>query len=267
MQALSGFMTVVVLSALWLPRHGETVRSDERVRVPILVYHSVAVLHPDEVPRRRAYNVEPPVFEAQMQMLRDEGYTVISLSALADALVGGPPVPARAVVITFDDGWRTQFENAFPVLARMGFTATFFVFTAPIGRDPRFMTWADLRAMQSAGMSIGSHSRTHPYLTRSHSLTMEIVGSRKDIERVLGRAPDFFAYPFGENAARLKAAVDSAGYRGARGFGGGVRNSADDLWNLHSVPVTADLSVFRCLLRGTAEEPRTRRPETVREPR
>jgi peptidoglycan/xylan/chitin deacetylase (PgdA/CDA1 family) len=99
--------------------------------------------------------------------------------------------------------------------------------------------------MRDAGMAIGSHSRTHPYLTRSDALTREVTGSRRDIERELGCAPEFFAYPFGEHNERLAGAVRDAGYHAARGFGGGKKHRPEHLWNLHSIPVTANMSAFR----------------------
>lgn len=222
------------------------------IEVPVLVYHNVRPLQ--EGTRQRTFDIEPNVFEAQMLLLLYNGYTVVSLRTLVDALIGQSPLPKRAVVITFDDGWATQFQYAFPVLARLGFTATFFVFTSPICRDARFMTWHQLRQMLDAGMSIGSHSRTHPYLTRSDALTNEVTGSRRDIERELGCAPDFFAYPFGEFNEVLAAAVREAGYRAARGFGGGKMHRPEQLWNLHSIPVTANMSAFRRNLRVVAKQ-------------
>jgi peptidoglycan/xylan/chitin deacetylase (PgdA/CDA1 family) len=267
MKRLAGFVAILMLSAAprWLQSQSTNAGQPlGRVRVPVLVYHNVAPRLDGESRRQRELNVDPREFESHMQALRAEGYTVISLRALEKALAGGAPVPARSVVITFDDGWKSQFEHAFPVLRRMGFTATFFVFTSPIGRDARFMTWAELREMQAAGMSVGSHSRTHPYLSRSTALTAELTGSRAAIERQLGTAPEFFAYPFGEKGARLTTAVRDAGYLGARGFGGGAWNSRDDLWNLHSIPVTADLAAFTRLLRPADKSSRSRRPKATR---
>lgn len=226
------------------------VQAAARLRVPILVYHNVAPLHPGETREQREFDIEPAMFEAEMRTIRDEGYTVISLRALVDALTGGSPVPARSVVITFDDGWQTQFAHAFPVLVRMGYTATFFVFTAPIGRRSEFMTWKELQEMQAAGMTIGSHSRTHPYLNKTPALKNELSGSRKDIERQIGTTPAFFAYPFGEKADSLKVAVRDAGYRAARGFGGGAWNSKENLLSLHSVPAPPGVASLRSLLRS-----------------
>ena len=110
---------------------------------------------------------------------------------------------------------------------RFGLTATFFVFTTPIGKDSKLMTWQQLRELQAAGMTIGSHTRTHPVLPDYHAaLHNEVEMSRADIEQHLGRAPHFFAYPFGawdaQSAASARAPpatvprAPSAAVRGTR---------------------------------------------------
>ncbi len=219
-------------------------------RVPILVYHSVAAHSADETAGQRAYRVSPAAFEAQMQYLRDNAFHVVALSALVADLRGGPAVPARSVVITFDDGWITQYRDAWPILQRFGLTATFFVFPNPIGRDARFMTWEQLQVLVRAGMTIGSHSRTHPKMTAltPQALRDEVGGSRRALESRLGTAVEFFSYPFGEHPPEVEAAVRDAGYRAARGFPGGPLNAPDDVWALRSVMVTDSLAAFRRLV-------------------
>src|SRR3954467_2700531 len=117
------------------------VRQPDSVRVPILVYHSIAPHHPGQSTDQRELDVDPAVFHAQMSYLAQTKRPVISLSSLVDAIEGRVTLPARAVVITFDDGWQDQYEDAFLVLKQYGFTATFFVYTSAIGHGPAFMTW------------------------------------------------------------------------------------------------------------------------------
>src|SRR5262249_41688375 len=146
---------------------------------------------------------------------------------LVDDLEGHRALAPGAVVITFDDGWQDQYEYAFPILKQYGFTATFFVYTSAIDNGPAFMTWNEVRELQRAGMTIGCHSRTHPDLTEQKvSLHDEIDGARADLQKNLGVAPDFFAYPYGAWDARVAAAVRAAGFRAARGMGDGPRNTA-----------------------------------------
>ncbi len=219
--------------------------SDDEIRVPVLVYHSVAQQHPGMTGEQRELDVDPATFRAQMDYLARERHPVVSFAGLIDALMGRGKLPPDAVVITFDDGWKDQFTDAFPILQQHGFTATFFVYTAAISNGSAFMTWDDLRALQQAGMTIGSHSRTHPMLTvRGVPLNAEIDGSREDIMRHLGTAPDFFAYPYGDVDRHVADVVRTAGYLGARGMGDGPANGPSDRYAVKSILATEDMTAF-----------------------
>jgi peptidoglycan/xylan/chitin deacetylase (PgdA/CDA1 family) len=166
-------------------------------------------------------------------------------------------------VLTFDDGWVNQFHHAFPILRHFGVTATFFVFTTPIGKDPKLMTWEQLRELQAAGMTIGSHTRTHPMLPDYHrALHNEVEMSRADIAQHLGRAPDFFAYPFGAWDSASAAWARTAGYRAARAYRGGAWNAPSDLYHLRAVPVTDNMVAFERAVSG--ESPRVVAHQTGR---
>lgn len=223
----------------------------DSLRVPILVYHSVMPHHPGQSAEQRALDVDDSVFVRQMRYLVDGGYHVVSFAALVDALEGRDTLPSRAVVITFDDGWENQYRHAFPILRRFGLTATFFVFTTPIGTDAKLMTWEQVRQLQAAGMTIGSHTRTHPILPDYHAaLHNEVVMSRADIAEHLGRAPDYFAYPFGEWDSLSAAWARKAGYRAARTYRGGAWNARSDLYHLRAVPVTDNMQAFERAVSG-----------------
>jgi peptidoglycan/xylan/chitin deacetylase (PgdA/CDA1 family) len=217
----------------------------DSLRVPILVYHSIAPHHLGQTTDQRELDVDPAVFHAQMSYIAQAKHPVISLSSLVDAIEGRVTLPQRAVVITFDDGWQSQYEDAFRVLKQYGFTATFFVYTGAIGNGPAFMTWDEVEEMQKAGMTIGAHSRTHPELTKKGvSLAKEINGSRDDIQRNLGTTPELFAYPYGDWDDRVAAAVRAAGFRAARGMGDGPLNTHATLYALKSVLTTDDMPAF-----------------------
>ena len=99
---------------------------------------------------------------AHLDRLQAEGYTTISLYQLLAHLTQGVPLPEKPVVITFDDGYRDTYENAFPLLRAHGMTATFFVITDFIDEQrPLYLSWDMAREMLAAGMSIESHSRNH----------------------------------------------------------------------------------------------------------
>jgi peptidoglycan/xylan/chitin deacetylase (PgdA/CDA1 family) len=244
-------MTLGASSATRIVPRTPTAPVTDSLRVPILVYHSVMPHHRGQSAEQRVLDVGDSVFVAQMRYLVDGGYHVVSFGALVDALEGRDTIPNRSVVITFDDGWENQYRHAFPILRRFGLTATFFVFTTPIGKDDKLMTWEQLRDLQAAGMTIGSHTRTHPILPDYHAaLHNEVAMSRADIEQHLGRAPDFFAYPFGAWDAESAAWARKAGYRAARTYRGGAWNAASDLYHLRAIPVTDNMQAFERAVRG-----------------
>jgi len=237
---------LLLFTALALPpTSSSTPVGKSAVHVPILVFHSVTPHSAGQTSEQREYDVAPESFEQEMSYLHDHAIAVVPLSALVAELTSGPHVSEPAVVLTFDDGWDTQYRHAVPTLLRFGYTATFFVFTSAI-EHREFMSWDELRDLQRAGMTIGSHSRTHPELIKlaPPALDDEVAGSRQVLRRELGSTIDYFAYPFGEHSAAVEHAVRAAGYRAARECPGGAWNTPKDRWALHAVIVTDDLAQF-----------------------
>ncbi|MCX6790373.1 MAG: polysaccharide deacetylase family protein, partial [Candidatus Kaiserbacteria bacterium] len=160
----------------------------------------------------------------------------------------GTPLPPHSVIISLDDGWGDQFKYAFPILQTYNYTATFFVFTNPINTRG-FMTWDNLRALKDAGMTIGAHSRSHPFLnkiTNPDILSNEINGSKKSIEEHLGVTVQQFAYPFGQYNASTTAEVRKAGFSSARGdyvLKTGLQ-SAELLYELNAFNVPTTTALF-----------------------
>jgi peptidoglycan/xylan/chitin deacetylase (PgdA/CDA1 family) len=233
-----------MLAAASLAHDGAAQSAPDSVRIPILVYHAIAPHRPEQTTEQRLLDVDPAVFKRQMRYLANHGFRTVSLATLVGVLESGAAPPDHVVIITFDDGWENQYESAVPVLRQLGMTATFFVVTYQIG-DPAYMTWNQLRALQDAGMTIGSHTRSHQMLTHpSVLLTDEVEKSREDIQQHLGTTPDFFAYPYGVSDARAIAAVRAAGYAAARVFPNGPWNTPSDVFALRSVLVTDDMDAF-----------------------
>jgi peptidoglycan/xylan/chitin deacetylase (PgdA/CDA1 family) len=224
----------------------------EPVRVPILVYHSVAANHPGQSTAQRLLDVDTATFRQQMNYLAANKFTVVGLDAVIDALQGHGSVPARSVVITFDDGWLSQYEHAVPILLQNHYTATFFIVTSQVGKGTMYMNLAELKALQKAGMTLASHTRTHPDLCKisDAQLRSEVVGSRQDLQKMLGVTIDVFAYPYGAWDKRVAAVVSRAGYRAARALGGGSSNDVSNLFELHSVLATDDMAAFMRDLSG-----------------
>jgi peptidoglycan/xylan/chitin deacetylase (PgdA/CDA1 family) len=171
-----------------------------RVRVPILMYHYISDLPADADEIRRDLTVIPAHFRAQMQYLKAQGYSTISLYQLYDALTKGAALPAKPIVLTFDDGYLDAYTNVFPTLQQSGFTGTFFIITGkPDNNAPGYMNWAQIKQMADAGMSIEAHTKSHADLRgrTQDFLVYEILGSLQSIEAHTGHAPRMFAYPSG----------------------------------------------------------------------
>jgi len=187
--------------------------------VPILVYHIVRPSYPSDSRAVTALAHTPQVFDAEMKYLGDAGYHITTFAALESHLEQGTPLPSDPIILSFDDGWSDQFTYAFPILEKYHYTAEFFVFTNPIGHRG-FLTWDNLRTMLKAGMVIGDHTRSHPFLTKitdPAKLWNEIDGSKLLLEKTLGITVNEFAYPFGQHDATTTALVEEAGYKAARG--------------------------------------------------
>jgi peptidoglycan/xylan/chitin deacetylase (PgdA/CDA1 family) len=186
------------------------------VHVPILEYHYIRV-NPD--PRDRLgfnLSVTPPDFQAQMDWLKASGYHPIDLSQLRAYFEKQTQLPARPVVLTFDDGYSDFFTTAFPVLNSHGFRAVSYVVPGFLDQ-PRYMTTAEVKAIDGAGIEIAAHTMHHVDLTRQAAagLTIEIQGSKSALEQITGHPVLDFCYPSGMYNATVIAATEHAGFQSA----------------------------------------------------
>ncbi len=168
------------------------------LRVPILIYHYISDPPMGADRFRLDLSVRPSMFEAHLQFLRQAGYQTVSLSDLIFYLTQGQPLPPRSIVLTFDDGYRDAYEEAFPRLLRYGFRGTFFILTGRADEgDPRYLSWEQIRRMSEAGMDIQLHGREHiPLNGRDEAfLFYHVIGGKQSIEAHTGRPVRFFAYP------------------------------------------------------------------------
>ncbi|HEY0408837.1 MAG TPA: polysaccharide deacetylase family protein [Candidatus Dormibacteraeota bacterium] len=191
-------------------------RSGPRLVVPILMYHYVRV-NPDGHDRLGAsLSVTPRDLAAQMTLLQDAGVTTVTLDDVVTALGGGRPLPPRAVVLTFDDGYRDFSTAAMPVLRAHGFRATVFVVSGFLGR-PGYMTAGDVVAAAGAGMTIGAHTVHHVQLAHIPAglARVEIEVSRRQLEQLSGQPVNDFAYPYGDTSGPVQAMVAAAGFHDA----------------------------------------------------
>ncbi len=180
----------------------------------------------------------PEAFEFQLRELRRRAYRFVSLGQLVDEIQASGRERHDSIAVTFDDGWIDNYLFAFPVLKKLDVPATFFVTTSHLqeGRqDQSRMNCGQLREMAAHGLTIGSHTRTHPDLTRITDTAAheEIVGSKRDIESSLGITVDFLAYPGGAFNARITTLAREAGYRAACSVLGPKANDTSSLYWLY----------------------------------
>ncbi len=210
------------------------------VQVPILMYHYISEPLATADIYRRDLSVAPERFAEHLHRLQAEGYQAISLYTLLAHLTQGAPLPERTVVLTFDDGYRDNYEYALPILVEAGMTATFFVVTDFIDdQRPEYLTWDMVRAMYAAGMSIESHGRNHVTLRGQSSdyLIWQALGSLETIEFELGVRPRFVSYPAGEYDAQTIAIFQSANYWAGLTTQQGATHQSDDLFTLRRVRI------------------------------
>ena len=185
--------------------------------VPILCYHHFAE------------NCKSPlcapthILDQQMRYLKDNHYRVISLSELLDFLNYRHAIPKRSVLITIDDGYRSAYNIAYPILKKYGFTATLFIYTNFVGVSKNAITWDQLREMKADGFEIESHTISHCDLTKKmkgeatkaymERIKKELFVSKQILDEKLEQDTIGLAFPYGRYNQHVLNMCDEAGYR------------------------------------------------------
>ena len=222
-------------------------------RIPILMYHSIS---DSAANGRHPYydtRTSPRVFDQHMKLLHNNNYTVISPEAVVAQFNQKDFENRKCAVITFDDGFRDFYTNAFPILSKYGFTATMYLPTAYIQEQTQSfkgidcLSWNEVRELHRAGMQFGSHTVTHPVLKQvSHSeLETEVGRSKQTIEQELGAAVTSFAYPYAfpeedrEFTGRLRGALENAGYQNGVSTVIGSTHAPEDKFFMKRLPANS----------------------------
>jgi len=214
--------------------------------VPILMYHYISQPPADADAIRLDLSVPPPLFEEHLAYLRQNGYETITMRDLTYALSGHEPLPPKPVIISFDDGYRDNYENAFPLLRKYGYTGIFFIFTQVIDtNNVRFITWDMVKEMHQAGMEFGSHSYRHSDLSGRDVdfLVYEILGSKEAIEARIGEPVRFFSYPAGRYDDLAMRVVESANFWSAVTTQWGAEQAYADRFELPRIRIRGNDTV------------------------
>lgn len=217
------------------------------VTVPILIYHNIRDYKPTDSENNRTYIVPIKNFTEQMAYLSSEKYTTITMNDLVKAIKGENKLPDHPIVISFDDGVINQYENAWPILKKYNFKATFYIFANAPGRNDHYFDFPKLKELIAAGMEIGSHTYFHQDLKKMdpEKLKFELTESKKRLEDNLGVTITDLAYPFGSFDDSVIAATKAAGYQSARTIFNGKKHTADDLYKLRGYIITDDFARFK----------------------
>lgn len=209
-------------------------------RVPILMYHYISMPPVGADIYRTDLSVRPELLAAHLDRIVAEGYQVIPLYDLIAHLTQGTSLPENAVVLTFDDGYRDNYENALPLLRERNMTATFFVVMDFINRErPEYVTWAMVEEMAAAGMSIEAHSIDHTSLRGRSATDLEFQALRsyETLQNRLGIRARFISYPAGEYDARTIEIFRQAGYWAGVTTLQGATHRSDALFELRRVRI------------------------------
>src|SRR6476659_179469 len=207
---------------------------DQTAQTLIFCYHRLV----DKI-RYPGTEITPAAFEAQMKELKDKGITVISMQDLLAWKRGEKNIPPRSAVVTFDDGWKSQYEVAWPIMKKYGYPFTLFIYTEGVRGGTlgggEAITWEQLADLRDNGVDIEAHSATHQDLREGHTVMVmepggkrtkkkltgpeyeqwiqnEVVGCKQLLEQRLGIKINCFAVPFGNYNDRVKEIARNAGY-------------------------------------------------------
>lgn len=213
-QALPTSQPIQTPKPIPLPIH-----SGRQIKIPILLYHYIAD-NPDPSDKARDYlSSSPKDFDEQMGYLQKEGYTPITLDTMVAGLYGNTTLPAKPVVITFDDGYQDLYSNAYPILQKYQFKAVAFIPTGLVGTS-YYVNWDQLSQMQLSGLlSFQAHSVNHVNLASvsKDRLIYELSESKKILEEKFAIPVNFIAYPYGISDSTVSNTAQKTGYVGALG--------------------------------------------------
>jgi peptidoglycan/xylan/chitin deacetylase (PgdA/CDA1 family)/glycosyltransferase involved in cell wall biosynthesis len=222
--------------------------------VPILMYHRIQP--------RRSSNAGPYVvgsrsFARQMALIRLLGYTVRPIDEVLDDWAKGEMPPRRTLVVTFDDGYRDNLIHAWPILRRHRYPATLFAVSGLLGATSVWdegtgngpaplLSETELIGLDREGFRVQSHSVTHPDLRTVDTALAdhEMVESRRQLETLVGRPVDLFAYPYGHDDEGIRALAAAAGYRAAFASRWGLNTAATPRLSLRRIMVAGSDNLF-----------------------
>lgn len=193
-----------------LRKHANTIPYKNKDQgVPVLMYHSVGF------DKNNPLVITPEKLEEQFKYLKANNYYTITLDNLYSYFINGIQIPEKSVVLTFDDGYKNNYTELFPLLKKYNFTATIFMITSCIDNSANYLTSAELKEMSCYGIDIESHTVNHEHLktlTKGAQLDT-LIQSKTFLEKLLNKKINYIAYPYGEYNNDTLICAEQAGYK------------------------------------------------------
>jgi peptidoglycan/xylan/chitin deacetylase (PgdA/CDA1 family) len=216
------------------------------------MYHKVDRILPGT--RYPGNHVLPEAFDEQLAELRRWNYQSITLEQWIAYKEKRAGLPRRPIIITFDDGYRSTYLTAWPILRRYGFSATVFLVASLIGktnawdvdeRQEPLLNESEIREMQSGAITFGSHTQSHRALTRIplEEAARELADSRKILESLLDRPVTALCYPFAKQNRTIRGLARKAGYNAAVVGRGGTNRVWTDQYALRRIKVDTSTTI------------------------
>jgi peptidoglycan/xylan/chitin deacetylase (PgdA/CDA1 family) len=216
------------------------------------MYHKVDPILPGT--RYPGNHVLPEAFEEQLAELKRSKYQTITLDQWIAYKEKRAGLPRRPIIITFDDGYRSTYHTAWPILRRYGFSATVFLVASLIGktnawdvdeRQEPLLNEREIREMQNGAITFGSHTQSHRALTKipPEEAERELTDSRKDLESLLDRPVTALCYPFAKQNRMIRVLAQKAGYTAAVIGRGGTNRVWTDRYALRRIKVDTSTTV------------------------
>lgn len=225
--------------SLLLPRSSAQAQEalpQDRSSAVIFAYYRVGE---DQFP---GSNIRLDQFQSHIRELKDGRYNVLSLPDMVAALQSGATLPDRAVVLTFDGGYKSVLDKAVPLLLENNIPFTLFVATDYLDRESsEYISWADLKKLSKNKLvTVGLHPATYTHLADApdEEIKRLINNARARMREVLGTEPALFAYPFGEYSSAFHDTVAASGFTAAFGQQSGVAFAGEDMFSLPRFPMT-----------------------------
>lgn len=166
--------------------------------VPILCYHQIRDIKASDSDNMKTYSVTPAAFAEQMKALSDNGYQTILPEQLQEYLLYDGPLPAKPVMITFDDTVEEQYSLGATEMNKYGFKGVYFIMTVSMNR-PRYMSKEQIKSLSDSGHVIAAHTWDHHMVTKytGEDWDTQLAKPKKKLEEITGKPVQYFAYPFG----------------------------------------------------------------------